>query len=329
MGIDRHFAEFLIAARDGGIDFGRVATIGRLNLFADFRSLKAAFARHGLALADGELRRLRADGYSDAFLRHLGAKELTAIDASSYEGASIIHDLNRPIDRSLVQRYSVVIDGGTLEHIFDFASAIRNCMEMLEVGGHFFCHTMANNFLGHGFYQFSPELFYRVFSPENGFRVLRMIAFESMIGRPKWYQPADPQLIGERVELVNTRPTYLLVHAQRIADVPLFASAPCQADYSRHWSLGEAPSYAGSGLRSRIHRWGKSKNDLLMRWLPGFAYDYLLSALVRGLPRRGFRRRQYSLLPDLRSSGEVDAGKSGIGLSISRRAQRLLQRAST
>jgi hypothetical protein len=301
MGIDRYFAEFLIAGQESGIDFANVATLGRLNLFVDYRSLRAAFARHGLTPSDEELKRLRESGYADAFLRRLGARDLATIDASSYEGASIVHDLNLPIDPSLVRRYSVLIDGGTLEHIFDFATAIRNCMDMLKVGGHFFCQTMANNFLGHGFYQFSPELFYRVFSQENGFRIVRMIAFESRIGRPKWYQPADPKLIGERVELVNSRPTYLMVHAERIADVPLFASPPCQADYSFHWSRGKAPSYGAAGFRARLHRWGRSKNEQLLRWLPGSVYDFLLSALVRGMPRRGFRRRQYSALPDLRN----------------------------
>ena len=97
-------------------------------------------------------------------------KDTISIDASAYENATMVHDMNLPVGDELKQKFSVVIDGGTLEHVFNFPTAIRNCMEMLKVGGHFFAHTMANNFMGHGFYQFSPELFYRVFSPENGFR---------------------------------------------------------------------------------------------------------------------------------------------------------------
>ena len=109
-------------------------------------------------------------GYAEEFLKRLGAKETISIDASAYEGASLVHDMNLPIGDDLKRRFSVVIDGGTLEHVFNFPVAIKNCMQMVDVGGHFFVHTMANNFMGHGFYQFSPELFYRVFSPENGFR---------------------------------------------------------------------------------------------------------------------------------------------------------------
>jgi len=301
MGIDRDFADFLLGARNGGVDFGRTATLGRLNLFVDHRSLDAVFRQHGDPLSDPDLRAMRNAGYSEAFLRRLGARETISVDASAYEGASLVHDMNQPIGEDFKRRFSTVIDGGTLEHIFNFPTAIRNCMEMLEVGGHFFSHTMANNFMGHGFYQFSPELFYRVFSRENGFRLHRAVVFESRIGRPKWYEAADPREIGERVELINGRQTYLMVHAQRIADVPLFAAPPQQADYSALWSKGKPPRYGAAGLRDRVHQWAKSHNELFLRYAPGFLYDLALSALVRGLPKRGFRRRHFLPLQTRRS----------------------------
>lgn len=300
MGIDRDFADFLLGARNSGVDFRDTATLGRLNLFVDHRSLDAVFHQHGEAVTDHDLRAMRSAGYSEAFLRRLGAQETISVDASPYEGASLVHDMNLPIGNEFKRRFSTVIDGGTLEHIFNFPTAIRNCMEMLKVGGHFFSHTMANNFMGHGFYQFSPELFYRVFARENGFRVHRVVVFESRIGRPKWYEAADPQQIGERVELINGRQTYLMVHAERIADVPLFTAPPQQADYSALWSKGKPPRYGAAGLRDRVHQWAKSHNELFLRYTPGFLYDLALSTLVRGLPRRGFRRRHFVPLPTLR-----------------------------
>jgi hypothetical protein len=299
MGIDRDFADFLLGARNGGVDFGRTATLGRLNLFVDHRSLAAVLRRHGEAATDHDIRAMRAPGYAEGFLRRLGARETVSVDASSYEGASLVHDMNQPIGDDYKRRFSTVIDGGTLEHIFNFPTAIRNCMEMLEVGGHFFSHTMANNFMGHGFYQFSPELFYRVFARENGFRLHRAVVFEQRIGRPRWYEAADPQQVGERVELINGRQTYLMVHAERIADVPIFAAPPQQADYSALWSKGKPPRYGAAGLRDRVHQWAKSHNELFLRYAPGFLYDLALSALVRGLPRRGFRRRHF--VPQRRS----------------------------
>ena len=83
--------------------------------------------------------------------------------------------MNIPISDSSKDKYTVVIDGGSLEHVFNFPIAIKNCMEMLQVGGYFISLAPANNMLGHGFYQFSPELFYRIFSKENGFSVVQYV----------------------------------------------------------------------------------------------------------------------------------------------------------
>ena len=55
-------------------------------------------------------------------------------------------------------------------------------MKMVKTGGHLMLFTPANNYFGHGFYQFSPELFYRVLSKENGFEVRRMVVLEDNIG---------------------------------------------------------------------------------------------------------------------------------------------------
>jgi len=306
MGIDRHLAEFLLFARDAGVKFDRIATLGRLNLFIDRRSLETLFQDHGIRATESDIRAVRQDGYSENFLRRLGAREVVSIDASNYEKASIVHDMNQPIGDELKQKFSVVIDGGTLEHVFNFPVAIRNCMEMLKIGGHFFAHTMANNFMGHGFYQFSPELFYRVFSSENGFRMHRAVVFESRIGKPRWYEAADPQQIGERVELINGRETYLLIHAERIANAPIFATPPQQADYLAVWQRGVPPKFIPDGLRGRIHQWGKSHNNIFLKYSPSFLYDVALSMIVRGLPRRGFRRRYFSPLRDLQGKGASD-----------------------
>jgi hypothetical protein len=258
MGIDRDLADFLLCGRANGVDFSRVATLGRLNLFIDVRSLRAVFRKHGATLGEHDIKEMRTGGYCEEFLRRLGARDPKSIDASAYEEASLIHDMNQPIGEPLKGRFSVVVDGGTLEHVFNFPTAIRNCMEMLDVGGHFFTQTMANNFMGHGFYQFSPELFYRVFSPENGFRVHRVVLYESRVGAPRWYEARDPKDIGERVELINGRQTYMMVHAEKVADVPLFGTPPQQADYSALWRQNAPPQPSPAGLRDRLHRWAKS-----------------------------------------------------------------------
>jgi hypothetical protein len=90
MGIDRNYADFLLGARNGGVDFRQTATLGRLNLFVNHRSLDAVFREHGDPVTDDDVRAMRtaAGGYSEAFLRRLGAQETTSVDASEYEGAA-------------------------------------------------------------------------------------------------------------------------------------------------------------------------------------------------------------------------------------------------
>ena len=104
-----------------------------------------------------------SEGYAEKFFQILGASHITSFDKSDYQVATCLHDMNAPIEGSLKNRFSVVLDSGTLEHVFNFPQAIRNCMEMVKVGGHFIQITVANDFIGHGFYQFTPELMYRVF----------------------------------------------------------------------------------------------------------------------------------------------------------------------
>jgi hypothetical protein len=88
--------------------------------------------------------------------------------------------------------------------------------------------------LGHGFYQFSPELYFRVFSEKNGFRMVKMVIFEDRPYAP-WFEVRDPETLGKRVELCNRKPTYIAVIAQRTKAVPIFAASIYQSDYVKTW----------------------------------------------------------------------------------------------
>jgi SAM-dependent methyltransferase len=165
-----------------------------------------------------------------------------SMDYSSYESATFIHDMNLPFPEEMKGKFSAIVDGGTLEHIFNFPSAIKNCMSALKTGGHFIGITPANNLMGHGFYQFSPELFYRVFSEENGFAVKKMfITSEDDMGtKTKWYEVADPDKVKDRVMLVNQKPLYILVLAQKIQEKEIFSIVPQQSDYAAVWAIANS-----------------------------------------------------------------------------------------
>jgi hypothetical protein len=155
------------------------------------------------------------------------------MDASPFEGASDVHDLNEPIPASLKRHFSAVIDCGTLEHVFNFPQAIANAMEMVELGGHLLLVSPANNEGGHGFYQFAPELFFRALSPENGFSVERVLMRE-YLGR-HWYEVADPAELGHRSQFRSRGIAYLYVRARCEEVVAPFDSWPQQSDFVAAW----------------------------------------------------------------------------------------------
>ena len=193
-----------------------------------------------------------ADGtYSEDMFRRLGATSVDSIDASDFEGASIIADLNRPLPSDLRRRFSAVFDGGTLEHVFDIATALRSCVDLVELGGHYLSSSPSNNWPGHAFYQFSPELLFRLLSPESGFRI--RAAFIAELGKTqRWYAIPDPQAVGARIQWTNRRPTLVVVVAQRVELLDLSDFVPQQSDYVRRWqahgqSISTVTNYGPKG----------------------------------------------------------------------------------
>src|SRR5215207_10171404 len=254
MGFDVQGVRFLLGARSAGANFQRTAMIGRQEFFIDPKLFRHTLARFGFQLNDTQVGRLLTEenGFAEPLLRLLGAEHISSIDASPYERASVVHDLNHTIPETLRESFSVVVDAGTLEHVFNFPMAIKNCMEMIRVDGHLLMMTPANNFMGHGFYQFSPELFFRIFSADNGFEVNRAVLAETAPDAP-WYEIVDPARAGRRVELVNHRPTYLLIQARRLRQVPVLAIPPQQSDYTTLWQHPEGRQ-TNSGERLRPGR---------------------------------------------------------------------------
>src|SRR5512145_477284 len=119
MGLDLNAVQFLIAARKKGVSLGEVVMLGRqdLNVFpAKMRTLLQA-----LDISDELFQPDSLDTrYAESVFKALGAKQVSSLDFSAYEGASFVHDLNQPIGPDLHERFDTVYDGGTLEHVFHF-----------------------------------------------------------------------------------------------------------------------------------------------------------------------------------------------------------------
>ncbi len=240
--------QMLQAHRDGAV-FTAVLMVGRQNLHLQEREVAALADELGIDLTP----LVTTPGvYADDFLRvALGAERVDSIDASSHEGASIMHDLNEPVPSELHQSYDAVIDGGSLEHIFNLPTALANILRMARVGGRVFSLWPANNLCGHGFFQFSPEFAYRVFSDAYGFEAERVALVESrypsaeLATRRLVLDVVDPDRLGRRALRMSVRPALLLVQARKLhhLDDP-FVVPPQQSDYATRW---EAHQSAGSG----------------------------------------------------------------------------------
>jgi SAM-dependent methyltransferase len=236
MGFDCYGTRFLLDVKArGDVDFSRVATIGRQGMHVSPDQLRKNLKDCGWPSSCEDVDRvLFTKCYAEPFLRMLGAKEVESFDISAYERATVIHDFNDPVEARFLESFSLVIDSGSLEHVFNFPQAIANCMRMVKVGGHFLGIVPANNQCGHGFYQFSPELFFRVFDEPSGFKIKDFGYFEYGDEWGQLKELVDPKVSGAREELRTVNWTYLVIVAQKLADMERFP-IPQQSDYVTAW----------------------------------------------------------------------------------------------
>lgn len=235
MAIDSETARLFLAARKAGVAFGRMLMLGRQNILLRPSETQALFRQYELKPDE---RLLAPEAYvkppfAEPFFESLGATCCEALDFSPYEGAALVHDLNEPLPAEHVEKYDLVFDGGTLEHVFNFPQALHNAMQLVKPSGWYAGFTGGNNWFGHGFYQFSPELYYRAFSRANGFSKCAVFLVPEGL-RLKWYLVQDPARLRTRTNLINSVRTPLLVLARKAAPTPAKLRLQ-QSDYAPYW----------------------------------------------------------------------------------------------
>lgn len=241
MGLNINSVKFLLNAKTRGVSFNRVLMIGRQSLTITPNEVQKLLRLPINQKLKQDMLHLRlgSDVYAEELFHVLGAVCVDSMDNTSYEGATITHDLNLPIPEQLKEKYDVVLDGGSLEHIFNFPVALKQCMEMLKIGGHYFGFTPSNNMAGHGFYQFSPELFLTAFSSENGFETLEMVLYEEN-GLNIWYKISEPEKRYRRITFQNKVPAHLLILAEKKEAKVIFNTYPQQKMYQEAWLAGQS-----------------------------------------------------------------------------------------
>ena len=98
------------------------------------------------------------------FFNAIGFEDVYSGDISDYQESSHGFDLNLPLPEDLKGKYDVVFDGGTIEHIFDQPSVFRNIHDLLKPDGRIIHFSPSTNNVDHGFYMYSPTLFYEYYS---------------------------------------------------------------------------------------------------------------------------------------------------------------------
>lgn len=177
MGVDIQFARSLIqdhklfAGSTDSVMLGRQGWAVRKRYNALLRrALKAADLPRNLDLMAGE------DGFAEPFFDQIGLPGVKSMDMSAYEGCDFVHDLNEPPGEDLRGRFDVMIDGGTIEHVFNTPQALDGVFHMLREGGIFVSINGMTGWAGHGFYQFSPEIVWRYWGEARGCEVIRCLA---------------------------------------------------------------------------------------------------------------------------------------------------------
>ena len=149
---------------------GDVLTLGRLGNQIDKKSLK---------LLRLENNRIFSQIYFDEILvDYLKANSVDSLDNSNFEGANIICDMNNEL-KNINKQYDTIIDIGTSEHIFNINQNLINISRLCKKGGRIIHCLPANNQCGHGFWQFSPEIFFSLYDESNGYQSTKLNLIDS------------------------------------------------------------------------------------------------------------------------------------------------------
>ena len=187
--------------------------------------------------------------HQDVPFKMLGFSRVDSLDCFSQEKPTYVIDLNELIDSEFHGKYDMVFDLGTSEHCFNVRECLSNVIKLLKIGGRVVHSVPLSGWINHGFYQFSPTLFFDFYG-ENGFVELKakIIVHEpSMLGaryfdyNPSVFFPMD----------FKSRRTTLFFTAKKNVNVEKILN-PTQGYYKGHFG-GESES-DGSASRERLKR---------------------------------------------------------------------------
>lgn len=95
------------------------------------------------------------------FFLSMGFDDVFSLDVFEDKDSKnhILFDLNsKEPEEKNKEAFDFILNGGTMEHVFNVPNVLGNIHKMLKVGGRVMHFAPASNMLDHGFYSFSPCL---------------------------------------------------------------------------------------------------------------------------------------------------------------------------
>lgn len=169
------------------------------------------------------------------FANLIGFEVADVVDIDERGFVNIRHDLNEPgLETAAGHRYDVIFDGGTLEHIFSTAGALRNIGECTNVGGVVIHLIPMNNFINHGFYQISPTLFFDYYG-WNKWEVLMAFYLTEVDNQLHVYKANAREFAGAALEFAD-KPHSVFFAVRRTAQSSI-GVVPTQGMYATRMAL--------------------------------------------------------------------------------------------
>ena len=247
-----------------GIDISALGLLRYTNTFGEFHDT-VTLGRQNIHVKEQNLRNIipldagyKHDMYCESLLKnYFHSTIVDSIDASNYENATFIHDMNKPLPIELRQKYDTVIDFGTLEHIYNIPQALENCSLLCKPGGQIIHSLPTNNSCGHGFWQISPELFFSLYSDIHGYKDTEVfVTRTSTIKEYKWFKVKKPE-DGQRINIFTSKEIYVLARTV-LKDKSFSHENTQQSDYIYVWNNRNNNLTQSSRLRNYV----KQHNNL-------------------------------------------------------------------
>jgi hypothetical protein len=229
MGIDMHALNLLRWASSKSNGLGVTATIGRQAIYVPPAKLNTQVClseKYGNPQYCEEL-----------LLEAFGAERVDSFDNSDYEGCTYVADFSKPLDPP--GNYDTVIDCGCIEHIYNIPQALWNISLLCKERGQILHCLPTNGFCGHGFWQISPELFFSLYSAENGYGETQVFIADTR-DESSWYEVPVPSE-GRRVTVRSPSDNPLYVICRTVKFRAFSHENVQQSDYAFIWKAGAAP----------------------------------------------------------------------------------------